>query len=174
MRDVLVGAGVVVALAAALAAVVAWLARTFVRWWMRDDRETLMCTRRFGNQPIWSNDQAQSGTCKAVCDDMKPGSKFTGAWTTTTPGEMSVCECEWDQPEPCDDSAQPVIAQTSQCNRNITWFADGQSLVIGDDVVVGPDHPDYDTYLRQLVACVVDDDTVGQGSQDSVSALLET
>ncbi len=43
------------------------------------------------DDPIWSNDQAQSGECAARCD--AEGGTFTGSWWTTVPGQHSVCAC---------------------------------------------------------------------------------
>lgn len=41
--------------------------------------------------PIWNNQDAQ-GKCPAVC--AKDGSTWNGQWTTTIPGQMSVCGCQ--------------------------------------------------------------------------------
>jgi hypothetical protein len=40
--------------------------------------------------PIWSNAEAP-GICPGVC--AHAGGRWTGAWVTTIPGEMSVCGC---------------------------------------------------------------------------------
>jgi hypothetical protein len=40
--------------------------------------------------PIWSNNDAQL-ICPAVCT--AAGGTWSGQWTTTIPGQMSVCGC---------------------------------------------------------------------------------
>jgi hypothetical protein len=43
------------------------------------------------DDPIWSNDEAQSGVCAERC--AAEGGTFTGAWWTTVDGGHSVCQC---------------------------------------------------------------------------------
>ncbi len=45
--------------------------------------------------PIWNNDDAKA-KCPGVCSN-KSGGTWNGNWTTTVPGKMSVCGCQYTE-----------------------------------------------------------------------------
>lgn len=56
--------------------------------------------------PIWNQGDAQ-GKCPSVCSNAKM--TWNGNWTTTVPGQMSVCGCN----PPAQPAATPVPAQAA-------------------------------------------------------------
>lgn len=72
--------------------------------------------------PIW-NDQDAKGKCPATCQWY---GGWNGQWTTTTPGEMSVCGCKQGaQGGPNDANAGPIWSNAdapSKCPDATRWY----------------------------------------------------
>lgn len=84
--------------------------------------------------PIWNNADAQS-KCPAVC----AGLLWNGQWTTTVPGQMSVCGTEQGVDVPVGPIWNNTDAQTkcpSQLAR-VTWSGQWTTTVPGKMSVCG-------------------------------------
>ncbi|MEZ4406641.1 MAG: mannan-binding lectin [Polyangiales bacterium] len=73
-----------------------------------------------------ANNTAAAARCPGVCEGRNM--RWTGAWTTTVPGRMSVCNCAAAAPAPAPAPAAtlPVAGTWSWFNRTtVTLNADG-------------------------------------------------
>lgn len=88
--------------------------------------------------PIWNNNDAQS-KCPAVCG----GLKWNGQWTTTVPGQMSVCGTQQGVDVPVGPIWNNTDAQTkcpAQLSK-VTWSGQWTTTVWGRMSVCGCNPP---------------------------------